>query len=339
MSSMHAMVMDAAGLPLRAVQLPRPVPASTQVLVKVSACAICRTDLHILDGDLAAPKLPLILGHEIVGTVEECGSLVSGFQWGERVGIPWLGWTCGGCPFCRSQRENVCEHAQFTGYDIDGGFAEYTVADARFCFRVPDRYTDAATAPLLCAGLIGYRSLRKLGDAHRIGIFGFGAAAHIVAQVAKYEKRRVYAFTRTGDVRAQEFARSLGVEWAGGVEQSPPEQLDGAIIFAPAGELVPRALRWVGRGGCVVCGGIHMTDIPGFAYTDLWHERSIASVANLTRQDAGEFLRLAPAAGVVTHVRVFPLSQANVALAQLRHGAVDGAAVLVPDTAAAVAKN
>jgi len=300
------------------------------MLVRVTACAVCRTDLHVMAGELPDPKLPLILGHEIVGQVAEVGSNVEGFRIGERVGIPWLGWTCGGCKFCRNGRENLCERARFTGYTIDGGYAEYTVADARFCFRIPDGYDDVAAAPLLCAGLIGYRCLRKAGDVRRLGIYGFGAAAHIIAQVARHQNREVFAFTTPGDTTAQEFARRLGAKWAGGSDEAPTEALDGVIIFAPVGTLVPAALRALDRGGVVVCGGIHMSDIPSFPYRDLWEERTICSVANLTRRDGEEFLALAPCVPVRTETQTFPLERANDALHALRAGELTGAAVLVP---------
>jgi alcohol dehydrogenase, propanol-preferring len=326
---MRAMVLQSTQRSLVETNVPVPEVHAGEVLVRVSACAVCRTDLHVIDGELPNPKLSLIPGHEIVGRIVALGAGVDGFALGERVGIPWLGWTCGECRFCRSGRENLCERARFTGYTLDGGYAEYALADARFCFRIPDGYSDAAAAPLLCAGLIGYRSLRKTGDAERIGIYGFGAAAHIVAQVARFEGRRVFAFTRTADIVAQEFARAMGAVWAGDSDSTAPEKLDAAIIFAPAGELVPKALRAVERGGCVVCGGIHMSDIPSFAYDDLWHERSIRSVANLTRKDAEEFLALAPRAGVKTEVQTFELAQANTALLWLREGKLSGAAVLV----------
>ncbi len=288
---MRAMVLTEAGQALRLVELQVPRPAAGQALVKVNACAACRTDLHIVDGELPKPKLPLVPGHEIVGCIAALGEGAANFEIGERVGIPWLGWTCGECHFCRSQRENLCDEARFTGYTLDGGYAEYTVADARFCFRVPDGYSDAEAAPLLCAGLIGYRSLVKAGDARRLGIYGFGAAAHIVAQVARHQGRRVFAFTRPGDAAAQEFAKSLGAVWAGDSTSPPPEPLDAAIIFAPAGQLVPQALRVVVKGGTVVCGGIHMSDIPSFPYELLWQERTVCSVANLTRRDGEEFWR------------------------------------------------
>jgi propanol-preferring alcohol dehydrogenase len=300
------------------------------VLVRVAACAVCRTDLHVVDGELPKPKLPLIPGHEVVGRIEQIGEGVEDFQLGERVGIPWLGWTCGECKYCRSDRENLCERALFTGYTIDGGYAEYTVAHARFCFRIPETYDDVSAAPLLCAGLIGYRSLRKSGDAQRLGIYGFGAAAHIITQAARHQGRQVFAFTRPGDAAAQNFARRLGAVWAGGSDQSPPEKLDAAIIFAPIGALVPSALRVLEPGGTVVCGGIHMSDIPSFPYRDLWEERTICSVANLTRRDGDEFLQLAPQVPVRTETQTFALDEANEALAALRSGKLTGAAVLIP---------
>jgi propanol-preferring alcohol dehydrogenase len=299
------------------------------VLVRVSACAVCRTDLHVVDGELPDPKLPLIPGHEIVGSVAEVGRGADRFKIGERVSLPWLGWTCGQCRYCRAGQENLCDQARFTGYTLDGGYAEYTVADQRYCFHIPDECAPAEAAPLLCAGLIGYRSLSKTGDAKRLGIYGFGAAAHIVAQVARYQGREVFAFTRPGDRAAQEFARSLGVAWAGDSTSAPPEQLDAAIIFAPVGSLVPLALKAVRKGGIVVCGGIHMSDIPAFPYELLWQERSIVSVANLTRKDGEEFFALAPRVPVRTTVQTFPLEEANAALAKLRSGQVHGAAVLV----------
>jgi alcohol dehydrogenase, propanol-preferring len=326
---MHAMILERPGRPLVSRELPVPKPGPGQVLVRVSACAVCRTDLHVIDGELPYPKLPLVPGHEIVGRVEELGDGVERFQPGDRVGIPWLGWTCGECGFCRSERENLCDRARFTGYTIDGGYAEFTLTDARFCFPIPDAFDDVATAPLLCAGLIGYRSLRKTGDARRLGLYGFGAAAHIVCQVARFQGREVFAFTRPGDTAAQEFARRLGSTWAGGSDESPPEKLDAAIIFAPAGPLVPTALRAVGKGGCVVCGGIHMSDIPSFPYRDLWEERTLCSVANLTRRDGEEFLEIAPRVPVRTETVPFPLHQANEALERLRSGQLTGAAVLV----------
>jgi alcohol dehydrogenase, propanol-preferring len=327
---MKAMVLDGPRQPVRLAELPRPEPVRDEVLVRVLACAVCRTDLHILDGELSEPKLPLVLGHQIVGTVEAYGPGVEGVDVGDRVGIPWLGWTCGECRYCRSGRENLCERARFTGYSHDGGFAEYTVADARFCFPVPENYPDLQATPLLCAGLIGYRSLRMTGDAERLGIYGFGSAAHIITQVALHQGRRVFAFTRAGDADGQRFARELGAEWAGAISDRPPEELDAAIIFAPAGDLVPVALGALARGGTVVCGGIHMTDIPSFPYELLWEERSVRSVANLTREDGVEFLRLAPEVPVRTHVEALPLERANEALERLRTGAVRGSIALVP---------
>jgi propanol-preferring alcohol dehydrogenase len=328
---MRAMVLHAPGQRLREENLPDPEPGPGQVLVRVGACAVCRTDLHVIDGELANPKLPLIPGHEIVGRVIGFGPGAGRFREGERVGIAWLGWTCGECAFCRSGRENLCARARFTGYTIDGGYADKAIADERYCFRLPESYGDAAAAPLLCAGLIGYRSLRKAGDPRRLGLYGFGAAAHIVAQIARHEGRRVFAFTRQGDRRAQDFARSLGAEWAGASTAAPPEELDAAILFAPAGGLVPAALRAVARGGTVVCGGIHMSDIPSFPYDLLWHERTLCSVANLTRADGEAFLPLAAKAGVETRVETFPLSAANEALDRLRAGSLTGAAVLTPE--------
>ena len=294
----------------------------------MSACGVCRTDLHIVDGELAKPKLPLVLGHQIVGRVTEVGAGAARFAAGQRVGVPWLGWTCGECRYCRSGRENLCDRARFTGYDIDGGFAEETVADERFCFPIPEGYPDLQAAPLLCAGLIGYRALVLTGDAERIGLYGFGAAAHIVCQVARWQGRRVFAFTRDGDAESQEFSRSLGAEWAGGSLERPPEALDAAIIFAPAGELVPVALAAVAKGGSVVCAGIHMSDVPSFPYELLWGERAVRSVANLTRRDGEEFMALAPQVPVRTEVEVFPLLDANAALARLRSGGVRGAVAL-----------
>jgi propanol-preferring alcohol dehydrogenase len=316
---MKAMVLDAPGSPLRLADLPDPKPAPSQVLLRVHACGVCRTDLHVLDGELPDPKLPLVLGHQVVGTDVATG---------ERLGVPWLGWTDGDCRHCATGRENLCERARFTGYDLDGGYAELAAADRRFCFRIPEGYPDLQAAPLLCAGLIGYRALRFTGDAERLGLFGFGASAHIVAQVARHEGRRVLAFTRPHDDQAQAFARELGAEWAGGTDAEPPEELDGAIIFAPAGELVPLALSRVARGGTVVCAGIHMTDIPSFPYELLWSERSVHSVANLTRRDGEEFLALAPRVPVHTEVEVFALEEANEALARLRAGSIRGQAVL-----------
>ena len=290
---MQAMVLEAAGSPLRLTELPIPEPSPRQLRLRVLACGVCRTDLHIVDGELTEPKLPLVPGHEIVGRVEALGSEVEGFAIGDRVGVPWLGSTDGTCPYCRNGEENLCDGARFTGYQIDGGYASHTVADARYCFHLPEGYSDAEAAPLLCAGLIGYRSLKMTGDAARLGIYGFGAAAHIVAQVARHQGREIFAFTRAGDTRAQDFARELGAAWAGGSDDMPPEQLDAAIIFAPVGALVPAALKASRKGGVVVCGGIHMSDIPSFPYEILWEERVVRSVANLTRADAREFLALA----------------------------------------------
>ncbi|GLI37441.1 zinc-dependent alcohol dehydrogenase family protein [Geobacter hydrogenophilus] len=326
---MRAMIFDGSGKPLRLAEVPVPEPGPGEVLLKVHACGICRTDLHIVDGELAEPKLPLIPGHQIVGSVVRSGAGVGRFAEGTRVGVPWLGATCGTCRHCRSGRENLCDHALFTGYQRNGGFAEYTVADVRFCFPIPDGYPDLQAAPLLCAGLIGYRSLTMAGDAERLGVYGFGAAAHIVTQVARFQGRQVFAFTRSGDAKGQAFAREMGAVWAGSAEERPPDELDAAIIFAPAGELVPAALRAVGKGGIVVCGGIHMSDIPRFPYDILWGERSIRSVANLTRRDGAEFLSLAPRVPVRTEVQPYPLEAANEALADLRRGAIRGAGVLV----------
>jgi len=327
--TMRAMVMEAAGGPLRRADLPRPEPGAGQVLLRVRACGVCRTDLHVLDGDLADPKLPLVLGHQVVGTVEEAGLGVEGVALGDRVGVPWLGWTCGECRYCRTGRENLCPDARFTGYDLDGGYAEYVAADARYCFPVPEGYPDLQAAPLLCAGLVGFRCLRMAGDAERLGIYGFGGAAHIVTQVACHQGRRIFAFTREGDEEVQRFARELGAEWAGASTEEPPEELDAAILFAAAGELVPAALRAVAPGGTVVCGEIHMSDIPSFPYEFLWRERVVRSVANLTRQDGVEFLRIAPQVPVETRVRSFPLGEANEALDTLRAGKVHGAIALV----------
>jgi alcohol dehydrogenase, propanol-preferring len=327
---MRAMRLHAIDSPLIADELPIPRPKRGQLLVKITACAVCRTDLHVVDGELTEPKLPLVPGHEIIGRIEEIGDGVADLRIGDRVGVPWLGWTCGECDYCTSGRENLCERARFTGYTIDGGYAEFTVADARFAFPIPDMFDDVSAAPLLCAGLIGYRSLRKAGDAKRLGIYGFGAAAHIVAQLARYEGREVFAFTRTGDTQGQKFARDLGARWAGGSNETPPQELDAAIIFAPIGALVPAALRTVKRGGTVVCGGIHMSEIPAFPYRDLWHERTICSVANLTRHDGEEFLALATRIPIRTETQSFPLAQANEALGALRTGKLRGAAVLVP---------
>jgi alcohol dehydrogenase, propanol-preferring len=324
---MRAMVLDSPGSPLRGAELPQPEPRPGQLRIRVEACGVCRTDLHVLDGELAEPKLPLVLGHQIVGVVDAVGVGV-GVSPGERVGVPWLGWTCGECRFCRSGRENLCDRARFTGYQLDGGYAEAAVADARFCFPVPDGYPPLQAAPLLCAGLIGYRALRLAGDAERLGLYGFGAAAHVIAQVARWQGRRVFAFTREGDAEGQEFARSVGAEWAGASGDVPPEPLEAAIVFAPVGGLVPVALRALEKGGVVVCAGIHMSDIPAFPYELLWGERAVRSVANLTRRDGEEFLELAPRVPVQTHVEPFALADANVALERLRTGAIRGAAVL-----------
>jgi propanol-preferring alcohol dehydrogenase len=325
------MVLDSPGEPLRADQVPEPEVGSEEVLIRVHACAVCRTDLHVVDGELPDPRLPLIPGHQIVGTVESLGERVERFAPGERVGVPWLGYTDGECRYCLSGRENLCDDARFTGYQIDGGYAEYASADNRFCFPIPEGYPDVQAAPLLCAGLIGYRSLRMADGAERLGLYGFGASAHIIIQVAVHQGRRVFAFTRGGDEEGQRFARELGAAWAGGSNEQPPEELDAAIIFAPVGGLVPAALRAVAKGGVVVCAGIHMTDIPSFPYEILWGERSIRSVANLTRQDGEEFLALAPQVPVRTEVTPFPLEKANEALAALRGGEIRGAAVLVVD--------
>jgi alcohol dehydrogenase, propanol-preferring len=327
---MRAELLTGAGRPLIAAELPQPRPGPQQVLIAVKACAVCRTDLHVVDGELADPKLPLVLGHEIVGAIVEKGAEVDRFAIGDRVGVPWLGWTCGVCDYCRSGRENLCDRARFTGYQIDGGYAELTVADQRYCFAIDPGYGDVEAAPLMCAGLIGYRSLRMAGDARRVGIYGFGAAAHIVAQVARHQGRHIFGFTRPGDRAAQEFARGLGAEWAGDSTEPPPEPLDAALIFAPVGALVPAALAATKKGGIVVCGGIHMSDIPSFPYQLLWEERVLRSVANLTRRDAEEFLALAPQAGVRTATVAYPLARANDALADLRRGKLQGAAVLVP---------
>src|ERR1700676_1875876 len=327
---MHAQLLTQAGQPLTAADLPEPRPGPGQLLIAVKACAICRTDLHILDGELPDPKLPLVLGHEIVGTVVETGPDADRFAVGDRVGVPWLGWTCGICDYCRGGRENLCDRARFTGYQIDGGYAELAVADQRYCLAIDRRFADVEAAPLLCAGLIGYRTLGLAGEGERIGIYGFGAPAHIVAQVARHQGRQVFAFTRPGDHAAQQFARSLGAVWAGASTETPPEPLDAALIFAPVGALVPAALAATRKGGTVVCGGIHMSDIPGFPYSLLWEERVLRSVANLTRRDGEEFLALAAAAGITTTTRTYPLSEANRALSDLRGGALEGAAVLVP---------
>jgi propanol-preferring alcohol dehydrogenase len=322
--------MTGPGEPLRLQQLPVPQPAAGQVLLKVSACGICRTDLHVVDGELTEPTLPLVPGHQIVGTIERLGAGVTGLRPGQRVGVPWLGGSCGHCWFCNHQRENLCDHARYTGYQIQGGFAEYTVANVDYCFDLPDRYDDLQAAPLLCAGLIGYRAYRLVEDATSIGLYGFGAAAHILVQLAVYRGQSVYAFTRPGDTQAQQFARDLGAAWAGDSLQSPPQALDGAIIFAPEGQLLPQALSAVRKGGRVVCAGIHMSDIPSFPYELLWGEREVCSVANLTRRDGIEFLPLAAQVPVQTSVHPYPLEQANQALDDLRHGRFTGAAVLLP---------
>ena len=328
---MQAMVLDRSGSPLRLQDRDVPAPGPGELLVRVTACGICRTDLHVVDGELQHPKLPLIPGHEIVGRVAALGPGVEGFTLDQRIGIPWLGWTCGTCRYCRAGQENLCERAAFTGYTRDGGYGQFTLCDARYCFPIHGEYSDAEAAPLLCAGLIGYRSLRMAGDAEALGLYGFGAAAHIVAQVAVHQGRQVYALTRAGDDEAQAFARGLGACWAGPSDQSPPELLDAAIIFAPVGQLVPAALKAVRPGGTVVCAGIHMSDIPSFPYELLWRERKLVSVANLTRRDGEAFLALAPEVPVRTSVETLPLAQANDGLDRLRAGQVQGALVLVPD--------
>ena len=328
MPTMQAMQLLAPGQPLAVVELPVPVAGPNQVLVRVHACGVCRTDLHIVDGELTHPKLPLVPGHQIVGTVTAAGPGVTAHRVGDRVGVPWLGWTCGVCRYCTSGRENLCDRAKFTGYDIDGGYAQFTVADERYAFALPADYPDLQAAPLLCAGLIGYRSLRMTGDAHRLGLYGFGGAAHLIAQVAVWEGRRVFGLTRPGDTAAQEFARSLGAVWAGGSDETPPEELDAAIIFAPVGDLVPAALRAVAKGGRVVCAGIHMSDIPSFPYDILWGEREVRSVANLTRADGEAFLAVAPRVPLRSEVHPYPLADANRALDDLRSGRFTGAAVL-----------
>lgn len=328
---MRAMVLERVGQPLRETALHRPPPDAGQVLIRVRACAVCRTDLHVRDGELPDAKLPLVLGHEIVGTVEATGDSVTRLAAGDRVGVPWLGWTCGTCRYCRGGRENLCDRAKFTGYTLDGGYAEYTVADERFCFSMPEGFPDVQAAPLLCAGLIGYRSLRAAGDPERLGLYGFGAAAHIIAQVAAHQGRQVFAFTKPGDTAGQTFARTLGAVWAGDATQPPPEPLDAAIIFAPVGDLVPIALQAVVKGGTVVCAGIHMSDLPSMPYARLWGERSIRSVANLTRRDGEEFFAIARRIPVRTHVLPYPLVEAERALDDLHAGRVRGAAVLVID--------
>jgi alcohol dehydrogenase, propanol-preferring len=337
---MRAMVLDRARQPLQLCDVPKSKPGRGQLLVRVSTCAVCRTDLHVVDGELPDPKLPLILGHQIVGRVEEIGEEMwegpgrpdrrgaPTFAIGDRVGIPWLGWTDGDCAYCRSGRENLCDNARFTGYTIDGGYADFTVADARYCFHLPHRYDDVEVAPLLCAGLIGYRSYRKTGGARRLGIYGFGNAAHLIAQIALYERRELFVFTRPGDTETQQAAKKLGAVWAGGSDKMPSEKLDAAIIFASVGALVPAALRALAKGGVVVCGGIHMTDIPSFPYADLWEERVITSVANLTRRDGDEFFEIAPRVPVRTRTETFPLDQANTALDRFRAGKLSATAVL-----------
>jgi propanol-preferring alcohol dehydrogenase len=328
--AMRAIVLAAPRTPLRLEERPRPEPAAGQVRLRVAACGVCRTDLHLADGELPRARYPIVPGHQVVGRVDASGPGAARFRPGDRVGVPWLGWTCGACAFCRSGRENLCDRARFTGHDLDGGFAEEIVADERFCFALPEGLPDAQAAPLLCAGLIGWRALRLVGDAARLGFFGFGASAHVLAQVARHQGRRVFAFTRPGDADGQRFARELGAAWAGGSDEPPPEPLDAALIFAPAGALVPVALRAIAKGGVVVCAGIHMSEIPAFPYELLWGERSIRSVANLTRADGEEFLALAPRVPVCTEVETWPLERAGEALDDLRAGRVRGAAVLVP---------
>lgn len=326
---MKAVVFEGVGQALKVQELPKPKPGPDQVLIAVDCCAVCRTDLHVIDGDLKQPKLPLVLGHEIVGVVEEVGEEVEEVRVGQRVGVPWLGWTCGDCAFCQKGMENLCDQAKFTGYHIDGGYAQYTVAEGHFCIPIPNSYSSVSAAPLLCAGLIGYRSLKMAGDGRRLGIYGFGAAAHIISQVAIFQEREVYAFTRPGDSDAQAFAIRLGACWAGDSTQMPPVELDSAIIFAPVGALVPAALKATTRGGTVVCGGIHMTDIPSFPYELLWEERCLCSVANLTREDAVEFMKIAPEVPVQTETQPYPLREASRALEDLREGRLQGAAVLL----------
>lgn len=328
---MKAMILDAQGQPLRQAEMPCPKPGVDEILLKVRACGVCRTDLHVMDGDLRQPKLPLILGHEIVGIVVGKGEKVKRFALGQRVGVPWLGRTCGHCGYCATGRENLCDKAKFTGYTLDGGYAEFALADERYCFPLPDAYSDAEAAPLLCAGLIGYRALAAAGDAKRIGIYGFGAAAHIIAQLACWQGREIFAFTRPGDADGQGFARELGAAWAGDSNAAPPQEMDAAILFAPVGALIPQALRHTAKGGTVVCAGIHMSNVPEFPYSILWGERSVRSVANLTRRDGEAFLDIAPKAGIKAEVETFPLASANEALRQLSSGRVRGAAVLVMD--------
>lgn len=326
---MRAMMMEKPGCKLKYIELEKPTPTAYEVLIKISACGICRTDLHVIDGDLKEPKLPVIPGHQIVGTIEKMGNLVTHFKFGQRVGVPWLGGSCGTCDFCLSSRENLCDKARFTGYQIDGGFADYCVADYRFCFPIPEVYHDYQAAPLFCAGLIGYRALLKTGNAKHLGLYGFGAAAHIIIQVACQQGRNVYAFTKPGDKATQDFAYQLGATWAGGSDQTTPHLLDAAIIFAPIGALVPIALRNTTKGGIVVCAGIHMSDIPSFPYEILWGERTICSVANLTRKDGEEFLALAPTVPVKTEIHTYPLLEVNQALDDLRNGRFRGAAIVV----------
>jgi len=325
------MILKAPRQPLELVEMPKPAPITGKLLIRIKACGVCRTDLHVVDGELTEPKQPVIPGHQIVGIVESVGATASHFSIGDRVGVPWLGWSCGRCDYCLGGRENLCDQARYTGYQIDGGFAEFCVADERFCFPIPDNYPDLQAAPLLCAGLIGFRALRMTGTARRLGFYGFGAAAHILIQVARYQGREVYAFTRPGDAAGQQFALNLGARWAGAVDDTPPVILEAAIIFAPVGALVPKALQAVGKGGIVVCAGIHMSDIPSFPYSILWGERTICSVANLTRQDGEEFLALAPEVPVITAVHRYPLANTNQALDDLRHGRFEGAAVIAID--------
>jgi len=331
---MRAMILKAPGQPLQEAELPDPAPEAGQLLIRVHACGVCRTDLHVVDGDLTEPELPVVPGHQIVGTVVDVGKGTNRYSPGDRVGVPWLGWSCGQCDFCKTGRENLCDQARYTGYQINGGFAELCTADERFCFPIPEGYPDLQAAPLFCAGLIGYRAFCMTGDARRLGFYGFGAAAHIIIQVARYQDREVYAFTRRGDTKGQDFARRLGATWAGASDEMPPEVLDAAIIFAPVGELVPAALKAVAKGGSVVCAGIHMSDIPSFPYSILWGERIVRSVANLTRKDGEEFMALAPKVPVKTEVHPYPLAKANEALDDLRHGRFQGAAVIVIDSQA-----
>ncbi|MFC4348020.1 zinc-dependent alcohol dehydrogenase family protein [Kordiimonas lipolytica] len=329
---MKAMVLSKQGSPLTLEELPCPSPSPGQILIRVKACAVCRTDLHVVDGDLKSPKLPLIPGHEVIGEVEALGEGVTHFRTGDRVGVPWLGHTCGTCTYCKNGQENLCDQAKFTGYTLDGGFADHMVADARYCFPIPDAYDDVAAAPLMCAGLVGYRAFRMVGEAEHIGLYGFGAAAHIITQVAVHMGRKVYAFTKEGDTHAQAFARSLGATWAGSSNEAPPHKLDAAILFAPVGALVPEALKHTDKGGTVVCAGIHMSDIPTIPYKNLWEERGIRSVANLTREDGEQFLKIAPTVPVKTSTHTYALKDANKALDDLRHGRFEGAAVLVMDS-------